>query len=328
MGSEMGKLTSSIAVIGCGYWGKNLVRDFHSLGALAAVSDAITEIAEAISAKYDVRALAVDEILADDTIDGVVIAAPAEYHANLAIKSFAAGKHVYVEKPIALSIDDAQKMIAASDAAGRILMVGHLLQYHPVFLKLKQMVADGELGNLRYVYSRRLSLGKLRTAENVLWSFAPHDISMVLTLAGCEPDSVHGIAGSYLQDEISDFASVHMSFPGGMKAHIETSWLNPFKEQRLVVVGDKGMVEFCDSDPIWENKLKLYRHEAYIKDGKPVVEKAEAELIVVEQDNPLLNECRHFLKFMDANQTPYTDGHEALAVLKVLHAGDATNRVS
>jgi UDP-2-acetamido-3-amino-2,3-dideoxy-glucuronate N-acetyltransferase len=316
----------SVAVIGCGYWGKNLVRDFHSLGALAAVSDSRADTAETMAAYYKVPAREVDEILADKTIDGVVIAAPAEYHAALALKSFAVGKHVYVEKPISLSIEDAKRMIEASQKAGRILMVGHLLQYHPVFMKLKEMVAGGALGKLRYIYSRRLSLGKLRTAENVLWSFAPHDISMILTLAGEEPSEVHGIAASYLQDKISDFASVHICFPNGVRAHVETSWLNPFKEQRLVVVGDKGMAEFCDSEPEWKNKLKLYRHEAYIRDGIPSVKKAEPELIEVEPDNPLLNECRHFLHFMATNKTPFTDGHEALAVLKVLRAGDATQR--
>jgi UDP-2-acetamido-3-amino-2,3-dideoxy-glucuronate N-acetyltransferase len=314
----------SVAVIGCGYWGKNLVRDFHSLGALAAVSDCHAETAEKIAARYDVPAREVEEILADEAIKGVVIAVPAEYHAALALKSFVAGKHVYVEKPISLRIEDAERMIEAAGTAGRILMVGHLLQYHPVFMKLKEMVAGGLLGGVRYIYSRRLSLGKLRTAENVLWSFAPHDISMILTLAGEEPCEVQGIAANYLQDNISDFASVHLSFPNGVRAHIETSWLNPFKEHRLVVVGEKGMAEFCDSEPEWNNKLKLYRHEAYISHGVPWVRRAEPDLIEVEPDHPLVNECRHFLHFMANNKTPFTDGHEALAVLKVLRAGDAT----
>lgn len=313
----------SVAVIGCGYWGKNLVRDFHKLGALSAIADNDDEQAKAMASQYDVPAMDIEQILADGSIKGIVIAAPAEYHAELAMRGFSAGKHVYVEKPISLSIEDAEAMIEASKKADRILMVGHLLQYHPIFLKLKAMVADGELGKLRYIYSRRLSLGKLRTTENVLWSFAPHDISMILTLAGEEPSEIQGTAGNFLQDKISDFASVHMSFPNGIKAHIDVSWLNPFKEQRLVVVGDKGMVEFCDSEPEWENKLKLYRHEAYIEDGQPVVRKAEAECITVEQDNPLANECRHFLRFMANNETPFTDGQEALAVLKVLRAGDA-----
>lgn len=316
----------SVAVIGCGYWGKNLIRDFHRLGALVAVSDSIPDRAAEMAVRYDIRARTVDEILTDEDIDGVVVAAPAEHHAALALKAFAAGKHVYVEKPISLKIKDAEAMIRAANEANRILMVGHLLQYHPVFLRLKRLVADKELGNVRYIYSRRLSLGKLRTAENVLWSFAPHDISMILTLAGEEPNSVHGIAGSYLQDKISDFASVHMSFPSGMRAHVDTSWLNPFKEQRLVVVGDQAMAEFCDSEPEWKNKLKLYRHKAYITNGVPFVENATPELIEVEETNPLINECRHFLRFIANNETPFTDGHEALAVLKVLHAGDATQK--
>ncbi len=320
MGFDKGGL--SISVIGCGYWGKNLVRDFHGLGALGAVSDPDPQTAKNMAEQYGVKALSIDEIMADDSIDGIVIAAPAEVHADLAIKGFEAGKHVYVEEPISLSISDAEKMIAASDKAGRILMVGHLLQYHPVFLKLKQLVADGELGKLRYVYSRRLSLGKLRTEENVLWSFAPHDIPMILALAGEEPDHVHGFAGNFLQDQISDFASIQMSFPNGLKAHIDTSWLNAFKEQRLVVVGDKAMAEFWDSSPDWNEKLRLYRHKTGITDGVPFVEKSEAELIEVEPGNPLVNECEHFLRFMANNETPFTDGREALAVLKVLHAGD------
>ena len=200
----------SVAVIGCGYWGRNLVRDFHGLEALVAVSDPNQNTAKSMAEQYGVKALDVDEIMADDSIDGIVIAAPAEVHAELALKGFEAGKHVYVEKPISLSIRDAEKMIAASDKAERILMVGHLLQYHPVFLKLKELVANGELGKLRYIYSRRLSLGKLRTEENVLWSFAPHDISMILALAGEEPTDVHGFAGNFLQDKISDFASIQM----------------------------------------------------------------------------------------------------------------------
>ena len=312
----------SVAVIGCGYWGKNLVRDFHKMGALAAVNDTNPQTAQRISEQYGVKTLKIEEIMGDKNIHGIVITAPAEFHAELAIKGFEAGKHVYVEKPISLNIDDAHAMIAASEKADRILMVGHLLQYHPIFLKLKELVAAGELGKLRYIYSRRLSLGKIRTKENVLWSFAPHDISMILTLAGEEPTDVQGTAGSFLQNNISDFASIHMSFANGIKAHVETSWLNPFKEQRLVVIGDKGMVEFCDSEPEWQNKLKFYRHNIQIVDGVPSIEKAEAELIEVEQDNPLVNECRHFLRFMEKNEKPFTDGYEALAVLKVLHAGD------
>ncbi len=314
-----------VAVLGCGHWGKNLVRKFHELGVLTAISDPNGEVCRQLGDAYGVEARSIDDILADDAIEAVAIASPADLHHELVIRSFAAGKHVFVEKPIALSLEDAAEMIAAGKQAQKILMVGHLLQYHPAFLKLKSLVLDGELGNLRYIYSRRLSLGKLRTEENVLWSFAPHDISMILALAGQEPDKVQGSAGNFLQDHISDFASIHMGFPNGIKAHVNVSWLNPFKEQRLVVVGDKAMAEFDDCAP-WSEKLKLYRHRAEIVDGVPLVEKAEAELVEIEEFEPLLNECRYFLEFAANNQTPFSDGAEAIAVLKVLQAGDATSQ--
>ncbi len=318
----MANKNPSVAVIGCGHWGKNLVRKFHELGVLSAISDPSAAVCQKMADDYAVKSRGIDEILADDSIQAVAIAAPAEFHHELVIRSFEAGKHVFVEKPIALTLADAAEMVAAGKRAGRILMIGHLLQYHPAFLRLKKLVHDGVLGNLRYIYSRRLSLGKLRTEENVLWSFAPHDISMILALAGEEPDSIQGTAGNFLQSHISDFASVHMGFPNGIKAHVNISWLNPFKEQRLVVIGDKAMAEFDDCAP-WGEKLKLYRHRAEIVDGVPVVEKAEAELVDVEEFEPLLNECRYFLEFARENKTPFTDGTEAMAVLKVLQAGDA-----
>jgi len=312
----------SVAVLGCGHWGKNLVRKFHELGVLAAISDPHAETCQRLAIAYGVDGRNIDDIMADEDIDAVAIAAPADLHHELVIKSFDAGKHVFVEKPIALTLEHAEEMIAAGKKAGRTLMIGHLLQYHPAFLKLKDLVRAGELGKLRYIYSRRLSLGKLRTQENVLWSFAPHDISMILALAGQEPDTVQGTAGNFLQDHISDFASVHMGFPNGIKAHVNISWLNPFKEQKLVVIGDKAMAEFDDVAP-WAEKLKLYRHRAEIVDGVPVVEKAEPENVDVEEFEPLLNECKHFLDFASNNKTPFTDGNEAIAVLKVLQTGDA-----
>jgi len=313
----------SVAVIGCGYWGKNLVRKFHELGALAAISDPDPETRNRMEKEYGVEAREVNDILADDGIDAVVIAAPAELHHDLAIKSFAAGKHVYVEKPIALTMEDASNMQEASIKAGKTLMVGHLLQYHPVFLKLKELVRKGEFGKLRYLYSRRLNIGKLRTHENVLWSFAPHDISMILALIGNEPDKISGFAGSFLQESICDFSTIQMEFPDGIKAHIEVSWLNPFKEQRLVVVGDRCMAVFDDQVP-WNEKLKLYKHRAEIINGEPVLEPAEARMVEVEPFEPLLNECKYFLEFVRSGETPYTDGQEAMAVLRVLRAGDIT----
>ncbi len=324
--SEMNELTKAdmkIAVIGCGYWGKNLVRKFVELDVLAAISDPDPEVVGRLTKAHNVSAMSVEQILADKTINAVAIAAPAEKHHELTIRSFAVGKHVFVEKPIALTIDNAHEMCAAADKADKILMVGHLLQYHPAFLKLKKIVHGGELGKLRYIYSRRLNIGKLRTHENVLWSFAPHDISMILALVGSEPDKITGFAGNFLQDSISDFANIQMEFPDGVKAHIETSWLNPFKEQRLVVVGENAMLEFNDQAD-WSEKLKIYRHKAEIINGHPVVEPAEAAVIKVEPFEPLLNECKFFLRFIKNNETPFTDGREAISVLRVLRAGDVS----
>lgn len=312
---------NSVAVIGCGYWGKNLVRKFHELGVLSAVSDPDPEVKQRLKDQYGVESKTTDEIWADKSIDCVVVAVPAEMHHDITIKAFAAGKHVFVEKPIALTLHHAQEMIDAAEAADKTLMVGHLLQYHPVFLKLKEMVRNGDFGKLRYVYSRRLNIGKLRTHENVLWSFAPHDISMILALIGAEPDRTIGFAGNFLQETISDFASVQMEFPGGEKAHVDVSWLNPFKEQRLVIAGDKCMAEFNDQED-WSDKLKIYRHKAEIINGEPVLEPAQAESIIVDSKEPLLNECEHFLHFVNSGERPYTDGHEALKVLRVLRAGD------
>jgi len=313
----------SVAVIGCGYWGRNLVRNFHELGALTAISDPDPDVQARMQETYNVAARQVDDILADDKINAMVIAVPAEHHHALAMQSLAAGKHVFIEKPIALTLEDAQEICDTANKLNKTLMVGHLLQYHPAFLKLKDMVTSGEIGKIRYLYARRLNIGKLRVHENVLWSFAPHDISMILALAGHEPDKIAGFAGNFLQNSVSDFASVQMEFPEGIKAHIEVSWLNPFKEQRLVIVGDKSMVEFNDQAD-WPEKLKLYSHKAEIINGLPVLEPAEAKAIDIEPAEPLRNECEHFLKFIRTGEKPYTDGHEAMAVLRVLRAGDAS----
>lgn len=315
----------SVAVIGCGHWGKNLVRNFSELGALKAISDPNPATQKTMHETYNVPAREVDDILADNTIDAVVIAVPAELHHDVALKALQAGKHVFVEKPITLTMEHAQELCTAAQQHSKTLMVGHLLQYHPAFLKLKELVREGALGGIRYIYSRRLSIGKLRVHENVLWSFAPHDISMILALAGQAPDQVVGFSGNFLQPEIGDFASVQMAFPNGAKAHVEVSWLNPFKEQRLVVVGETGMIVF-DDQADWPQKLVMYRHRAEIVDGEPVLEKAEAEPVDVEPGEPLRNECMHFLRFCQTGETPYTDGQEAMAVLKVLRAGDAGSK--
>ena len=313
---------ASIAHIGHGYWGKNLARNFHELGHLAAVVDPDEKAAQAAASAYGVRAAGFDAVLADGAIDAVSLASPAALHFAQAKAALEAGKHVYVEKPLALDIGEAEALCALAAAKGRILMVGHLLQYHPVYARLRQMVAAGELGRLTHVYSNRLSLGKFRTEENVLWSFAPHDISMILGLAGEEPDAVSAQGTAAFTPGVADLVTAQMRFPGGTRAHVMVSWMHPFKEQRLVVIGDKAMAVFEDSQPAWEDKLLLYRHAIDRSGPVPNPVKAEAERIVVERSEPLKEECRHFAHCVDTGATPLTDGNEGLAVLRVLDAAE------
>lgn len=312
----------NVAVIGCGHWGKNLVRNFAELGALASVSDPNTELAQTFSNQYNVPALTYEDTLASDCA-GVVIAAPAPLHADLAEQAFAAGKHVYVEKPLAMTLSEADRMIAAGQNADRHLMVGHLLQYHPVFARLREMVEQGALGALRHMYSNRLSLGKIRAEEDVVWSFAPHDISMLLSLAQDKVASVYCRGVDSLQEGIADSATLHLAFAGGLKAEVSCSWLHPMKEQKLVVVGDKGMAVFDDT-LAWENKLALYRHTIDTDAVPPVPAKAEVAYVDVPEGEPLKAECQYFLDVMAGTAPARTDGAEGRAVLQVLTAASTS----
>lgn len=308
-----------VAVIGCGHWGRNLVRNFHQLGALAAVADHDAVAAEAMRAQYGAPILSLAEILADPAIAAVVIAAPAAQHYALTRDALLAGKHVFVEKPLALDVAEAESLCALAARQGRILMVGHLLQYHPAFLALKEMCRSGRLGRLRYVYSHRMNLGKFRTEENILWSFAPHDISMILGLLGEEVDSVTATGHCYLHKSVADVTTTHITFASGQAAHVHVSWLHPFKEQRLVVIGEEAMAVFDDSRD-WPDKLCLYSHQIAWRDGVPTAEKADAVPIPLSREEPLRLECAHFLESIASSKPPRTDGAEGVRVLRVLDA--------
>lgn len=310
-----------VAVIGAGYWGKNLVRNFHNLGALRGICDAVAERRDSFAAACPEVPLYADEtsVLADPAVAGVAIATPAETHYAVAKAALLAGKHVLVEKPMTLAESEARELIALSGQKGLKLMVGHLLQYHPHFLALKEMAAGGELGRIDYIYSNRLNLGKIRREENILWSFAPHDISMILTLAGGEPQAVQTIGGYYLHHAIADVTTTHMEFASGLKAHIFVSWLHPFKEQKLVVVGERKMAVFDDTLP-WDEKLQLYPHAIRWENQMPVPVKADAQKVEIAQGEPLRLECQHFLECMASGRAPRTDGAEGLRVLRVLNA--------
>ncbi len=308
-----------VAVVGCGHWGKNLVRNFSELGALAGVVDPRQGVVAGFAQKYNVPAFTLDEALASDLITAIVIAVPAELHTKIALTALAAGKDVYVEKPIALNMDDAAAIADAAQGADRVLMVGHLLQYHPAFEALLACVRGGGLGTLRYAYSNRVSTGIFRTEENTLWSLAPHDFSLMLALFGEAPDKVSGTGDGWVTPGIEDEYRVDMTFPSGGRAHIFASWLHPFKEQRLVVVGDKAMAVFEDTHPDKAQKLRIYHHRIVRSSGMPVPVKAEAEILSYDMKaEPLAQECSHFLHCCNTREKPRTDAAEALAVLNAM----------
>ena len=309
-----------VAVIGAGYWGKNLIRNFDALGVLAAICDNRKEVLEDFSKQYP-RASMTDSfetILGDPSIEAIAIASPAEKHYQMVKQGLLADKQVFVEKPLALHEGEGIELHGLAEEREKVLMVGHLLQYHPAVIKLKQLVSDGELGKVQYIYSNRLNLGKIRREENILWSFAPHDISVILSLAGEMPDRVTSAGANYLHKQVADVTLSSLSFPSGIKAHIFVSWLHPYKEQRLVVVGDRKMALFNDVEP--EDKLLLYPHTIEWKDHVPVPDKKEAEKVPLEMKEPLREECQHFIDCIRQSLKPKTDGEEALRVLKVLEA--------
>ena len=313
-------MTKNIAVIGTGYWGKNIVRNFFELGCLKSICERDADRIKGMSAQYpDVSITAsLNDILNDSLVDGVAISTPAEMHFNMAMECLLAGKDVYVEKPLCLTADYGEKLVKIARDTNRILMVGHLLWYHPAVIKLKEMIDNGDLGKLQYIYSNRLNLGKIRREENILWSFAPHDISIILGLIGEEPDEITATGGNYLHKKIADVTMSCLTFPSGIKAHIFVSWLHPFKEQRLVVIGEKGMAVFNDVSQ--DNKLTFYPHTITWHGLEPVPSKAEAINIDIEKSEPLKSELSHFLDCIKSRKKPRTDGEEGLRVLKVLQA--------
>src|SRR5438094_4644276 len=308
----------TVACIGSGYWGKNLVRNFYELGALAAIWDNDTEKVSQLRQQYsDCRfPTSYAEVLRDDSINAVAIATPAETHAAMVRQALLADKDVFIEKPLCLSVPEGEKLVALARDRKRVLMVGHLLWYHPAILKLKELIDAGELGRIEYIYSNRLNLGKIRREENILWSFAPHDISVILGLLGEMPDRVQAQGGNYLHQQIADVTTSLLSFPSGVKAHIFVSWLHPFKEQKLVVVGDRKMAVFDDVDK--KDKLLLYPHSIEWKNHIPVANKADAQPVPLDEGEPLRAECLHFLDCVRTRAKPRTDGEEGLRVLTVL----------
>jgi predicted dehydrogenase len=312
-------MKKNIAVVGCGYWGKNLVRNFSELGALCSISDPNSEIAEQHVSQYNVKKSSFTEIINDPNIKGVVLAVPAHLHASMAIDAMNKNKHVFVEKPLAMNEVEAELMIATAKKNKVQLMVGHLLQYHPIFKTIREYVKEGKVGEINYIYSNRLSYGNIRTEEDVIWSFAPHDISMILSLTDQVPEYVSTNAISILQKNIADTATIHLQFKSGLKSHISVSWLHPYKEHKLVVVGQSAILVFDDTKS-WQEKLALYPYDAVSSKNLINLKNSNVQYIKVSEEEPLKNECQHFIDVVEKDIQPLTDGAEGLRVLKVLSA--------
>jgi len=308
----------NVAVVGAGYWGQNHVRNFHALGALRHVCDADPQTLQLIGSQYpDVgRTESYQEILENRAIQGVVIASPAATHFELAAGAITAGKDVLVEKPLALNSRDGERLVELAGKHNTILMVGHILLYHPAVLRLKELIHNGDLGRIHYIQSNRLSMGKVRSEENILWSFAPHDISMILYLLGDSPTEVRASGYCHLQRDIEDVTISILDFSDGVGAHIYVSWMNPFKEHRLVVIGDEKMAVFEDSSA--DHKLKLFHHNFQWRGRRPVPVKGPEERVDYVEAEPLRLECAHFLECIKTRSRPRSDGEEGLRTLRVL----------
>ncbi len=317
-----------VGQVGLGYWGKNIFRNLYELGVLSIACEANRSLIEEFKSHYSEVEYtdSFDRILSDPKVKAVVISTPSVTHYELAKKSLLAGKDVFVEKPLALKVREGEELVDIAKRNERVLMVGHILQYHPAIKELKRLVSSGELGQIQYIYSNRLNVGRLRTEENILWSFAPHDVSVILMLVEEEPEKIFAFGGDYVNRGIYDTTLTGLEFRNGIKAHIFVSWLHPYKEQKFVVVGSKGMAVF---DDMTDEKLFIYPHEIEWRDGKtPVAKKADPRVIPVEMKEPLKEEMRHFIECVRERKKPLTDGEEGVRVLKILEGAERSLHLS
>ena len=314
-----------IGVAGLGYWGPNLARNFAALDGseLAWLCDADPAALERVGSALPSarRTTALEDLLADPELDAVVLATPVPTHAELAERVLRAGKHCFVEKPLAQTVADAERAVAAAEETGRTLMVGHLLEYHPGVTTLKRIADSGELGEIHYIYSNRLNLGKLRADENALWSLGAHDVSVVLHLAGEEPYEVEARGESYMRPGVEDVVFGFLRFPSGLAAHLHLSWLDPHKERRFTVVGSRRMATFDDMD--LERKVTVYDKgfdQPAGSWGEYITRSGDIHSPAIPNREPLRLECEHFVACLRSGSAPRSDGHAGLRVVRVLAA--------
>jgi predicted dehydrogenase len=313
----------SVGVVGLGHWGPNLARNFDRLAGseVAWLCDGSEEPLAKLAPSFPEARATTDlgDLLDDPELDAVVVATPVPTHADLAVRVLAVGKHCFVEKPLAQSAADAERVVEAAREAGRTLMVGHLLEYHPGLEMLGALAAQGELGDIHYIYGNRLNLGKLRAEENALWSLGAHDVSVLLRLAREEPYSCNAVGESYMRPGVEDVVFCFLRFPSGLAAHLHLSWLDPHKERRFTVVGSKKMATFDDME--LERKLTVY-DKGFDQDsssyGEYITRSGEIHSPPVPNDEPLRIECQHFVDRVRDGQAARSDGESGLRVVRVL----------
>jgi predicted dehydrogenase len=319
--------------VGLGYWGPNLARNFDRLpdARLVWLCDESPEALERYARAFPSARLtsSFDELLEDGTLDAIVLATPVATHAELARLVLAAGKHCFVEKPLARSVEEGERVVEAARAANRILMVGHLLEYHPGVERLSGLIESGDLGEVRYIYSNRLNLGKLRRDENALWSLGAHDVSVILRLAAEEPYECRAVGESYVNEGVEDVVFCYLRFPSGLAAHMHLSWLDPHKERRFTVVGSRRMATFDDME--LERKLTVYDKgfdEDYSSYGEYIARSGDIFSPRVPNEEPLGIECRHFLDCVRNGTEPRSGSESGLRVVRVLETLQASLRES
>lgn len=304
-------------LIGCGMWGRNLARNLSQLGALASVADRDAENAAAFADEFGGKADSIDAVLEQHDLDGIIIATPAFTHADLACRALAAGRHVYVEKPLAMSLDEANRIAAAARNAQRVVMVGHLIRYHQAFITLQQEIASGRIGKVQHVMANRLAMGRIRSNESVIHDLCPHDTSLLLALMGEEPTSVSCAGASHITPGIIDHVSAMLAFSDERTAAMNISWISPYKEHRLTVIGSSGSIVFDDSRP-WAEKLTLFRDDIQPQGDGFAISRSEPVFLPVDESEPLKQEVATFIDCCDTGKVPPTDLTEALAVQRVL----------
>ncbi len=308
-----------MAVVGIGYWGKNLLREFQSTGRVKSFFDENPELSARAAAQYPGlrRAASLEEILTDPDIRAVAVATPAATHFELGLKVLEAGKHLFMEKPLALSSGQGRRLAELAGQNGLILMVDHLMLRHPAYLEMRRLAETGALGRILHINSRRMNFGKIRQEEDVVWSMAPHDLAMIMGLMGRPPQSLSAQGNAWVTPGLADAAEIHLDFGAGADAQISVSWFYPLKERRLVVIGDKKMAVFDDLEP-WPTKLKLYDHRVNWAGQRPVAEPADPQAVDLEMVEPLKTKCLDFIKALDKTSRPPDDAAESLAVLGAL----------